>query len=310
MKFRQVSTALSRCDNPTVGTGRSTQNARIFTKQAVPVFSDPGFCRLLTTGVFTLAVALSNAAAQRGPAPVPVPTMISDDTQMISFLCGCILSPEEKQRIARFAQAEVSRVPEVWYRNDVSIRQDLNEIREKRGVVGAEKWEGWRLSLALGSPGDVETQILEAHDRTVVLDREHQLVITERSLQNLYSAAAWVAQQSGAPSPGADYVGRVRNVIKQQYASWPADVRASYAHVFRNLEGTKEYLPVVAANLRDNLFAAWRRKNFTAPENSTLLVNDLSIIYKLDIQERQRLLMEAQNGAIHAAVKADPTNRH
>jgi hypothetical protein len=312
MKFRDesVSTNLSRCDNATVRAMSRTQNARISEEPVGPASSGPTFRSLLTIGFFTITIALSNAAAQRGPVPVPLPTLIDNGTQLVSFVCGGPLNAEEKQRIARYAQATIKQFAENWYRNDVIIRQDMKAVRENPGVISAETWEKWRLAFALAPPDDVEAQIIEAHDPTVVRDREHQLVITEHSLQNLYSAAAWAAQQSGGASPGAGYVVRMRNIIKQRYTSWPEIVRASYAHIVRDLAGTKEYLPVVSATLRNNLFVAWRGDNFADPEHATQMVSQLSDIYKLDVQERARLLMEAQNGTLHSLVKADPNRRH
>jgi hypothetical protein len=310
MNFRHVLPARSKCDNAAVRTSNSTEDALVSGKRAGRALSHPTPRSLLTIGFLCITMAASCVFAQPRPVPVPLPTLIANGEQIISFICICSLSPDERQRITQFAQGEVRRIPDTWYRNDVTIRQDLNTIRQNPGAISAERWENWRVAFAQASPSDVERQIIEAHDPTVVFDRENQLVITEHTLQNLYGAAVWATRQAGVASPGPDYVWRMRNIIKQRYTSWPPDVRAWYAHAVRDLAATKEYLPVVSPTLRNNLFVAWRGDNFADPESATLLVKQMSVIYNLDLQERQRLLMEARSGLLHSLVQADPNRQH
>jgi hypothetical protein len=108
------------------------------------------------------------------------------------------------------------------------IQKDLKLIARGSQLDVAEIWERWRKAFALHpDAGDEDAQIVEVHDPTIVLDRERQLLVSEKTVQLLHDAVSWINQNTGVPQPDTGYFASTRNSIRQEFMTWPQQTRAA-----------------------------------------------------------------------------------
>lgn len=189
-------------------------------------------------GLIAMAAFLLPANAQN-VRPVPLRAIIDHDTPILEFLCRCALSEDEKRRFSAAITEQVRQNPSYWYKNDAQVFQDWQAIMDYPGRKRAEEWLKYRFIYATQN---VEiARIAAAHDPIVVLDAQRRILITERTLTSMQVAAAWVAKVTGRPQPDAQYIDKMRNLIKQNWRSWPEQTLSAVTNIVLNFPATLQY---------------------------------------------------------------------
>lgn len=233
--------------------------------------------------IMLAACCLPASAQNAGGQARAVNTIIEHDTELLTFLCGGELTGEEKRRFAAQIIQQVPKDPNLWYRNDVAVSQDLKSLHGNVGAIPAEIWLKWRWSYALDT---VEgSRILAAHDPIVVLNREHGLLITEHTLRTLQAAATWLARETGRPAPGEQYAVTLRKTIQQQWHTWPDDTLHALTNSVKDFPATVEYtLGVMPEAKRKELFAAWAGDLGSEPRGTLQSATRMAGMYRALVQ--------------------------
>ncbi len=214
------------------------------------------------------------------------------------------LSPSHSRRknkaSLRLPQPNSPRIPVHGTRTTTQFAVTSSLPRENRGAIQAEMWEKWRLAYAQSAPGDVEAQIVEAHDPTVVFDRGNKLLITEHTLLILHDAVSWMAQQEGETQPATSYVQGLRSNIRQNYLKWPLEVRSSYAHITKDFPATQQYmLSVMSEADRQKFWAGEKEDHRVNPGiQTTAIASEMSTFYDLLVKAKMREYIQVSSWGI------------
>lgn len=158
----------------------------------------------------------------------------ADMGRFLTFIGGSPLSAHEQQLVAAATSKDLRSDPEGLRRSDAQVRSFLEKIAHDPPDAVADRREAFRLGAELLPDGDPGRQIVEAHDPTVVFDRTHKRLVTERSLVELSHAYAWVSKLLDTPGPGDDFISAERTFLRSQFASLPDARQDALAHVERN----------------------------------------------------------------------------
>jgi hypothetical protein len=116
--------------------------------------------------------------------------------------------------------------------------------------------ELWRYDIAANVPhDDIQYQLTEKYDPTLVLDNTHQRIVTEETLKALHACTDWLAPNLHKPPPGPGFVASERSWLKTSYWHLPDDQQDAFGHVARNCARTTDFFNTVAAAQRVQFFA-------------------------------------------------------
>lgn len=227
---------------------------------------------------------------------VPLSAMVDHDAQLVAFLVGGALSPEERQRIAAFAAAKVQLDANAMYRNDAELSKDLQLIHDHPGAISAEQWMNWRWRSALAAPEAADGRIVAAHDPVLAFDRERSTLITEQTLRSLRDATAWAAEQTGRSPPDARYIEDMRETIEQQWQTWPDETLTSLTYIVRNFPAMVEYTEgVMSDQQRREFFTSWAKELGREPQSTLRTAATMAHFYDLLLQEKIRQTTQVLN---------------
>ena len=190
--------------------------------------------RAMTAG---LLASVTIAHAQTSPE---AEGMAHREILMLQLVGGGALTPEEQQQAVHINQVALQTAPQAWARDDANSVRILQRLAAHDTAAAATTQEQARLVaekgvasvLALQPVMDMERAIIRAHDPTVAYAAPN--LVTEASLRTLAQAVAWTsAHGSLAPAP-ADLVAMERDLLRQRFASYPAELQTAYAHIQRN----------------------------------------------------------------------------
>jgi hypothetical protein len=213
---------------------------------------------LCCAGVAVFALA---AAAAAGPAPAAqsdgAAAYAADFCRLLAFIGGSPLTPDEQRRVGDRTAADFRSDPSGVAKADEQTRAFLDKIAHDPPDAVADRREAFRLSVELLPDADPGRAIVEAHDPTVVFDRAHKRLVTERTLAELSRAYAWVSKLLDTPGPDAGFIAAERTFLKAQYAALPDARQDALAHVERNYPVTVD----LVARADKAKIAAWAERS-------------------------------------------------
>jgi hypothetical protein len=216
--------------------------------------------------VFRRAIAASGAALfALAVASVPCPAAAPGDTagfagdfsRFIAFVAGSPLSPAEQQRVSDETAAQLRTDAAGVRRGDAWVRDYLGKLAHDPPYAAADRREAFRLGFEMLPENDPGRRIVEAHDPTVVFDRAHKRLVTERSLAAWRDAFTYVAGLLNIPGPPEDFVATERVYVRANFASFSDDRQEALAHVERNYPVTRAILEKAEKSRLD----AWEQQS-------------------------------------------------
>jgi hypothetical protein len=190
--------------------------------------------RLLTGACAALLATVAVAAPLRATEGGGSEGIAADFVAFLDFVGGSPLTALEQQRVATVTSKEMRSDPEGLRKSDAQVRSFLDKMAHDPPDAKADRREAFRLGAELLPDNDPARQIVEAHDPTVVFDRAHKRLVTERSLVELSHAYAWVSKLLGTPGPDGDFISAERTFLRSQFASLPDARQDALTHVERN----------------------------------------------------------------------------
>lgn len=267
----------------------------------------PGSTRffLMACGFVALAACAVCASAQ-SVRPVPLSTLIDHDTQVLSFVCGGPLTPQEQQRFAAAITDQVRHNAAYWYKNDATVVSDLRLIHGNLARGRDEMWQRWRLAYAFAP---VEgTRIAAAHDPVVAADEGRHLFVSEHTLRSLRDAMTWVAQQTGGPKPDAQYIVNMRNTIRQKWRTWPNDTLSAVTNIVQDFPASEEVLGSLAEGQRRQILAEMRQVLGNEPDSTLSTALSMSTLYNILLQQAYGGLLQTQSWALNQQMQRNFCN--
>lgn len=124
---------------------------------------------------------------------------------LLEFVTQRKLSSEERDQVAREVTVGMSRAPQKVIQRDGLIATTLtNAARLPKDAPRLR--ELWRYDIAANVHHDnIQYQLTEKYDATLVLDKTHQRIVTEETLKALHACTNWLASHLHKPHPGPDY---------------------------------------------------------------------------------------------------------
>jgi hypothetical protein len=210
---------------------------------------------------FVLAmVALVLASSPRANSGVNASvnqTMLAAEhnIDLLEFVTQSKLSPEERSLVAREVANGMSSAPQkVIERDGLIVTTLTNAARFPKDAPRLR--ELWRYDIAANVPHDnIQYELAEKYDATLVLDKTHQRIITEGTLKALRACTDWLAPNLHKPPPGAGLIASERSWLKSSYWHLPDDEQDAYGHVVRNCAHAPDFFNSVAATPRVQFFA-------------------------------------------------------
>jgi len=190
--------------------------------------------RLLSGACAAFLAIVSVAAPLRAGEGDGSDSAAADFGRFLAFIGGSPLSAAEQQRVAAVTSGQLRSDPAGLRRSDAQVRAFLDKMAKDPPEAVADRREAFRLGAEMLPDDDPGRQIIEAHDPTVVFDRAHKRLVTERSLVELSHAYAWVSKLLDTPGPDGDFISAERTFLRSQFASLPDARQDAVAHVERN----------------------------------------------------------------------------
>ena len=206
------------------------------------------------SGMILAAVVAGLPALSQLVYADPLPTeaeMVNCEIQQLQLIGGAPPTPAEQKQAARITQIGLRANPQAWAKDDASWTQVLKRIAAHDRILEATVQEDCRLSMEKGVsdvPGlqeaaNMEYVIVSAHDPAVAYVAPN--LVTEASLRALSQAVAWTSLHGKLPPGPADLVATERDLIRQNYASYPAELQTAYAHIERNFATAAAFMSEV-----------------------------------------------------------------
>lgn len=211
------------------------------------VSGKPG-SRMLAALTAALFASVTIVHAQTSPEAAG---MVHREILMLQLVGGGPLTPEEQQQAVHINQVALQAAPQAWSSDDANSGRILQRVAAHDTVAAATTQEQARLVAEKGVASvpalqpvlDMERAIIRAHDPTVAYAAPN--LVTEASLRTLEQAVAWTSAHGRlAPAP-ADLIATERDLIRQGFASYPAELQTAYAHIQRNYATASAFMSQV-----------------------------------------------------------------
>lgn len=221
-----------------------------------PTISPQWVSRCCFVAAVTIVMAWSPRASGGTSASADQATQaVEYNINLLEFVTQREFSPEERSQVAREVTDGMSRAPQKVIQRDGLIATTLtNAARFPKDAPRLR--ELWRYDIAANVPhDDIEYELAEKYDPTVVLDKAHQRIITEETLRALRACTDWLAPNLHKLPPGPGFIASERSWLKSAYWHLPDDVQDAYSHVARNCAHTPGFFNSVAPARRVQFFA-------------------------------------------------------
>lgn len=200
---------------------------------------------IVTAGLFASA---SIAHAQTSPEAAE---MVHREILMLQLVGGGTLTPEEQRQAAHINQVALQAAPQAWARDDANSVRILQRVAAHDTAMVAAVQEQARLVAEKGVASvpvlqpvmDMERAIIRAHDPTIAYAAPN--LVTEASLRTLEQAVAWTNTHGRLAPASAGLVATERDLIRQGFASYPAELQTAYAHIQRNYATASAFMSQV-----------------------------------------------------------------
>jgi hypothetical protein len=189
---------------------------------------------LLAVALLTVPLTVTSGRAAESDAG-HTDAYVSDFADFLGFVGGFPLSPAQRQLIATQTAADLHANPGSVQSTDDTVRKLLAKVNVGDASAVAERRETFRLQTATLPASNVGHVVVESNDPTVVFDRQHQRLITERSLTYLQRACTWMAKVLGVPGPDAGFVAKHRALFRDHYDRLTDSQQETLAHIERDL---------------------------------------------------------------------------
>jgi hypothetical protein len=211
-------------------------------------------CRALVVAIVGLGSSAVAGAEIGGPANQTTQAL-EYNIDLLQFVLEVQFSPAERSQLAHEVADGMSKVPQKVIERDGLIATTLtNAARFPKDAPRLR--ELWRYDIAANVPhDDVQYELAEKYDATLVLDKTHQRIVTEQTLTALRSCTEWLAPNLHKPPPGAGFIASERSYLKASYWHLGDDEQDAYAHVARNCAHAANFFNSVAAAQRVQFFA-------------------------------------------------------
>ena len=232
--------AIKRSSRLESGGGGLRPSGEIPTRFSLPEEYEVEMSRRLIAGLIaatllcaSVGVTASRAAeAQSTPQP---DAYTADFAEYLSFVGGAPLTSEQRRRVADQTVADLRSNAGNVQRIDQTVRDLLPKLKAGDESTIGDRRETWRYKITLVPADNLGRVVVEENDPTVVLDRKHQRIITQRSLEALQRACSWIAGVLGVRGPDPNFVSTERVFFHDHYDRLTNDQQESLAHVERDL---------------------------------------------------------------------------
>ncbi len=175
--------------------------------------------------VATAVIVIATRVQSSPPSSSKNEPIVAREIAALELVIGSPLTPDERREVADAIAGAMRANPEALLHDQRTWIAPLEHAGKDRGFAAALRRSA-RMNVELAKPiprgleqaYTFERRLVQARDATVVFDATRSHLVTERTVRDLHTTAAWFGTSFGLPAPGAKFANHVRDWLRDNYA--------------------------------------------------------------------------------------------